>query len=139
MKAFLKSLVSVLPIAGIIILTLGFWSCGGGGQNQAQKEKLKEVKQTTSYQIEDVIMDVEKRIRYVDGEIEKASGELKEQLEEAREELKKQKEHLNQAMKTVKDATYEGWSDALREAGAIIADARKKTNEVSLKVRNLLE
>lgn len=139
MKTIFMSIKSMLPIAGILFMALGLWSCGGGNQKQAQDQKLKEVKETSALQVEDVIRDVEQRIRFLDGEIEKASGELEQQLEEARGILKEQKESLNQATKSIKDATYEGWSDVLQQVGATLADARKKTNEVSLKVRNLLD
>ncbi len=113
-------------------------ACADGGQQQA-KEKLKEVKETTTLQLQDLKKDIEQRIEYVDEQIEEASGELEENLKEVRAELKQQQEVVEKEMESVKNATVETWDSVLRNVQGNYKSARTKMNEASKKVREWLE
>ncbi len=113
-------------------------ACADSGQQQA-KEKLKEVKETTTLQLQQLKKDIEQRIEYIDEQIEEASGELEENLKEVRSELKKQQEVIEKEMESVKNATIETWDSVLSNVRTNYQTARTKMNEASKNVREWLE
>ncbi len=123
----------------MIFVTALFWSCGGGGQNKAQREQLQEAKNQTIQNINRYKNEIEERIDYVDGQIEEATGELKNELEDARATLKEQQKILVTELKNVEDASLETWNDIVAGASESLGKARSKMNEVSKNVRELLE
>lgn len=139
MKTFSKLTAAGYPLIVVIFLASLMWSCGGGGQNKAQREQLKEAKQQTTQNINRYKNEIEERINYVDSQIDEASGELEENLKEAREELKAQQELLAAELKNVEDASIETWNDVVANASESLTKARSKMNEVSKNVRSWLE
>lgn len=125
----------------LLLIMMFFVSCGDGERQarRMQEEQLKEAKKDTEVSIKQIRNDIEERIKYVDEEIEKASGELKEELEKARSELKEQKSKLNEELIKVRQASLETWSDVLAHAREIVRKTQEKRNEISKKVRELLD
>lgn len=138
MKTYSNYIYKSIKLISLFLVMLIAWSCGGG-QQQERDKKLKEVKETTNTQLENLMADIDKRIQYLDEQIEEASGELEENLKEVREELKNQKKMIANEVESVKKATFEGWNEALSHATQKYQEARSKTNEVSKKVREWLE
>lgn len=131
----------IQAVSFFLLVALILSSCGDG-QRQArrvQEEQLKEAKEDAVVSINQIKRDVEERIEYLDEEIEKASGETKEKLKESRKELKKQSAKLEAELKSIQEATLETWSEAVGKASATIESSRKKTNEISKKVREMLD
>lgn len=139
MKTRLKNQKGTLILASFVMLLFFMAACGGGGQQKAQKERLNEVKESTSQQLQKLKMDIDERIEYIDEQIENASGELEEQLKEVREELKKQKDILEKEMEEVRAASIETWDQVLSSVTKHYQEVRGKTNEVSKKVREMLD
>lgn len=121
-----------------LLLMFLFSACGDSGQQQA-KEKLKEVKETTTLQLQELKKDIDQRIEYIDEQIEEASGELEENLKEVRSELKKQQEVIEKEMENVKNASVETWDSVLNNVRTNYQSARTKMNEASKTVREWLE
>ncbi|TVQ89865.1 MAG: hypothetical protein EA393_06420 [Bacteroidetes bacterium] len=138
MKTLLRISSGNYPVIVMIVFAMFLVSCGGG-QNRAQKEQLKEAKQTTIQNINRYKNEIQERINYVEGQIEEASGELEENLKEARTELKAQKDLLAQELKNVEEASIEQWNDIVGKASESLGKARSKMNEVSKNVRTWLE
>ena len=128
-------------ISLLLLLAIIFASCGDG-QRQARKvqeEQLKEAKEDAEVNIRQIKNDLGERIAYLEDEIEEASGDLKEELKEARSELKKQRSKLDKELTKIQEATMETWNDALAEASKTLENTTRKRNEVSKKVRELLD
>jgi len=126
------------PLIVMIFFAMFLVSCGGG-QNRAQKEQLKEAKQSTIQNINRYKNEIQERINYVDEQIEEATGELEENLKEARTELEAQKDLLAQELKNVDEATFDTWNDVVAKASESLGKARSKMNDVSRNVRAWLE
>lgn len=131
----------VQTLSFLLLLAVIFSSCGDG-QRQARKvqeEQLKEAKEEAEVSINQIKRDVDERIEYLEGEIEEASGEVEEKLKESRKELKKQSAKLDEELKNIQEATLETWGKARTNASQTIENSRKKTNEISKKVREMLD
>lgn len=131
----------VQTLSFLLLLAVIFSSCGDG-QRQARKvqeEQLKEAKEEAEVSINQIKRDVDERIEYLEGEIEEASGEVEEKLKESRKELKKQSAKLDEELKNIQEATLETWDKARTNASQTIENSRKKTNEISKKVREMLD
>lgn len=115
------------------------WSCGGGAQRQVQEEKLTEAKESVQSDVEEMKSDINERIAYLDEEIEASSGELQEKLQAFRAELKEQQEILDGELERVENASLETWDSLLDQVTATVIEVRKKTGEVSLEVREMLD
>ncbi len=139
----MKSLFNSHPKSTVFLfaafIALLVMACGGGNQQKAQKEKLRDVKETTNMQLQELKKDIEQRIEYVDEQIEVASGELEENLKEVRSELKQQQELIEKEMENVKNATIETWDGVLSNLRTNYQSARTKMNEASKNVREWLE
>ncbi len=139
MKTSFKSIKKSTPLIITMVVLFLMASCGGGSHQKAQKERLKEVKENTSQQLQTLKMDIEQRIDYIDEQIEEASGELEEKLKEVRAELKKQRDIIEKDIEGVKAATLESWDQVLTNVTRHYQEVRSKTNEVSKKVREMLD
>lgn len=139
-RIILKTLKqSSLPILFTAMLLL--WSCGGGGgaQRQVQEEQLEEVKESVTSDLYELRHDIMERIAYVDHQLEEATGETQEVLEASQQELKEQLADLEQEIKNVREASLETWDSVLQHVTATVTRVQEERNEISLKVRELLE
>ncbi len=132
-----RRLIYVYPL--IAFLTIVFWACGGGGQDRVQRQQLKETKQETVQNINRYKNDIQERIEYVQAELEEATGETREKLEAAKKDLQTQHDLLAAELAKVEAATLETWNNVIKGTSQVLSDTRKKTNEVSKKVREMLD
>lgn len=139
MKTLIRAIGKGYPMMAMFLLTIFLASCGGGGQNREANKQLEETKEQTVLNINKIKIDIEERIAYVNSEMDGATGETREQLEEARDSLSAQKELLESELEKVKAASLENWNEVVADASQAIADGRKETNEISKKVREMLD
>lgn len=139
MKALIRVFGKGYPMITIMLVTLFLVSCGGGGQKRQANEQLEETKEQTILNINKIKVDIEERIAYVNGELENATGETREELMNAKERLSEQKEVLNAELEKVRNASLDSWNDVVASASEAIAEGRRKTNEISKKVREMLD
>lgn len=135
MKNVKKLIVPVLFFSILI-----FWSCGGGGaQRQVQEEQLNEVKESVSSDLYELRHDIMERIAYVETQMEDATEEVRDKLEESRGKLDEQLVVIEQEIQNVENASLETWDAVLQQVTGSVQKAQEKRNEVSLKVRELIE
>ena len=123
----------------IAFLAIVFWACGGGGQNRVQRQQLEETKQETVQNINRYKNDIKERIEYVESELEEATGEAREKLMDAKNDLQAQHDLLEAELAKVESATLETWNNVIKGTSQVLSDSRKKTNEISRKVRDMLD
>ncbi|TVQ17200.1 MAG: hypothetical protein EA361_02875 [Bacteroidetes bacterium] len=138
MKKLGEFLRNGYPMMTLLLVSVFLISCGGG-QDREAKKKLDETKEQTVLNINRIKIDIEERIAYVNEEMEEATGETREKLKEARENLKAQKELLEVELEKVKAASIDTWNETVASASQSITDARRKTNEISKNVREMLD
>jgi len=136
----MKNLLRVPQFMMIFVLFISFLlvSCAGNQNKEAQR-KLEETKNQTVENISKIKTDIESRIEYLDEELDSAAGQVKDDLEAARAELSKQRDMLASQIDELKEASLENWNDVVMKASETTAKAREKTNEVSKKVREMLD
>jgi chromosome segregation ATPase len=140
MKTYLGKINASYMTVALFLITILFFSCGGGGgQTSANKRQLEDAKQKTIQNINKLKNDIQDRITYVEGEIEQATGEIKENLQTAKSELEEQRNVLNEELKKVQDASIDTWNDVVARSSATLGQVKSKTNEVSKKVRDWLD
>lgn len=139
MKSILTIQQKHIPLMGLLFTLLFLWSCGGGAQKQVQAEKLEEAKTSVTSDINDMLTKVEERLDYLDEQIEEKEGETEEQLYKYRLELTAQQELLQEQLEKVSEASLDTWEDVISQVRSAVHEASKKTNEVSLAVREMLE
>jgi hypothetical protein len=115
------------------------FSCGPSKEEKAKMEKLKEVKETATLELEKVSNDISDRIAYLDGEIEVATGELKQSLEEAKTVLIEQQNIVVKQINDIKDCCIDEWDQMIKNTSEILKNVRAKTSETSKTVRELLD
>lgn len=138
METKLKKLSNPYLYVIIVLLGVMVWSCGGG-PGRAEKQQLEEKKQETVQNINRMKNDIEDRIKYVETEISEATGEMQQDLQEARKELENQRDVLAAELEKIKAATLDSWNQVIAETSKRLGESRKKTNEVSKKVREMLD
>jgi hypothetical protein len=138
-RIVMKSLKqSVFPVFFFSLIIL--WSCGGGGaQRQVQEEKLAEVKASVSSDLYELRRDIMERIAYVEDELDEATGETQEVLEESRGELQAQLGEVEKEIENVREASLETWDSVIQQVNGTVSRVREKRNEISLRVRELIE
>lgn len=122
-----------------ILAGLLFFSCGPSKEEKAKMEKLKEVKNTVTAELEKVNTDISERIAYLETEIAEATGDLKVELEEAKKVLIEQQNLVVQEMNNIKDCCIDEWDDRVKKTSENLKIIRAKTSETSKKVRELLD
>lgn len=127
-----------LIIFSILAVFLLF-SCGPSNEEKVKREKLKEVKNTATLELEKVSQDINDRIAYLDGEIEVATGELKQNLEEAKAVLIEQQNILVKQINDIKDCSIDEWDQMIKNTSETLKNVRTKTSETSKTVRALLD
>jgi len=133
---FKKSQNLLFALLAIIL----FFACNGERRaEQMREEQLENAKEQTELSINEVRNDVKDRIQYLEDEIEQASGELEEKLKQSRKDLKDKLKRLDEELKKVEEATYDEWDKVLARVNEVVTDTRKKSNEVSKNVRELLD
>ncbi len=124
----------------LVMFALLLASCGGGGSaDRVRQEQLNEIKESTSESLHDLLHDIEERIEIIEEQMEHADGELEAQLEESRDAVKEQKEIIENEMAKIDEATLDTWNDVIESSSATIAQVRSEINEISRKVRDLIE
>jgi TolA-binding protein len=140
MKKFFTIQQNHIPLLGLLITFLFLCSCGGGGASrQVQVEKLKEAKASVSNDINNMMDSLSERLDFLDEQIEETEGEIEEQLHVYRLELTAQQELLQEQLDNVSAADLDTWENVINQVRTSVYEARKKMNEVSLAVRELLE
>ncbi|MBW6497996.1 MAG: hypothetical protein K0B09_06395 [Bacteroidales bacterium] len=139
----IKFLIEKTQFAALVVILLSallMWSCGGGGgQQKVMEEQLNEVKESVTADLADIKDDLEERIAYLDSQIEEAGEDVKEELLEAREDLQVQLSTIENELEKVREASLDTWDAVVAETNNVVSEVRSKTNEASLKVRELLE
>lgn len=138
METNLKKLSNLYVYVVIAMLGMLVWSCGGG-PGAADKQKLEETKQETVQNINKIKTDIQQRIDYVESELEEATGEVRDELMKAKTELENQRDVLAAELEEIKGASLETWNEVIAQTSKKLGEARKKTNEVSKKVREMLD
>ncbi|MEE4177824.1 MAG: hypothetical protein V2I46_09960 [Bacteroides sp.] len=115
------------------------WSCGGGNQQKAMEEQLQDAKDSAIQSLNDLQKDLDDRIAYIDEQMETANEEVKEDLAAARAEFEEQKVMVSEELKKIEEAGLDTWDSVVAKTNELVADIKKARNEVSLKVRELLD
>ncbi|MFO7923995.1 MAG: hypothetical protein R6U58_09915 [Bacteroidales bacterium] len=123
----------------LITFILFLASCGGGSGNKVREEQLKEVKESSVENLNDMMQDIDERIEYLNEQAEEADDDLKAEIEESIEVLEDQKELLEKELEKVEDATFETWNDVLDNTSETIREVRSNINDISLKINELIE
>jgi|GEM_PF-3215775 len=145
MRNYSKTSVRFASQSGItvfivsLLTTVFLLSCGPSKEERAKMEKLKEIKNSVTSELEKVNKDITDRIAYLNSEIEEATGELKQKLEEARTVLIEQQNLIVQEMNNIKDCCIDEWDDRIKKTSENLKNIRSKTSETSKKVRELLD
>jgi DNA anti-recombination protein RmuC len=114
-------------------------ACSANDTSAEDQQRLEESKNTTAQALVKMKVDIENRIAYIDQELQTARGRIRVRLTEARAELDTQKVNLENEIRNVNQATLETWNEVVDDASESLARAKSKTNEVSRKVRAMLD
>jgi hypothetical protein len=145
MKSYQKNPGNSFPMHGLSLTILSMltafllYSCGPSKEEKAKMEKLQEVKQSVTAELEKINTDITGRIAYLESEIDEATGEVKEELEEAKKVLVEQQNLVVNEINEIKDCCIDEWDDRINQTSETIKQIRAKTNETSKKVRELLD
>lgn len=134
-----KLFTKMTRLVAMIVAALVMVSCGPSKEEKAKMEKLQEVKNSVTAELEKVSTDIIERIAYLETEIDEATGEVKEELEEAKKVLIEQQNLVVKEINDIKDCCIDEWDDRINQTSETIKQIRAKTNETSKRVRELLD
>jgi predicted nucleic acid-binding Zn-ribbon protein len=126
-------------IMSLMLAFVFLWSCGGGGQQKVMEEQLQDAKDSATQSLNDLQKDLDDRIAYIDEQMETANEEVKEDLAAARAEFEEQKVLVSEELKNIEEAGLDTWDSVVAKTNELVADIKTARNEVSLKVRELLD